>query len=314
MTASSIDRFRTIVAGTDFRPEAAAAVDLATAIARAARARLVLVHAIDTSPPLPYIQEDVFASERERVATLARMDLAQMVSPLRALGIDVETRVVPGKPFVALSLVAADCTDPLLVVGTRALGGAQRLLLGSTAERLVRKAPVLVLVAKGGAREAGIQRILVGIDFSECSFRALEAAVALGAALKAAIVAAHAVELPPIERDMSRAADVRRQVREKAEQKLLEAVRARFPENGSAARGGLPAGPLPPIAVRAIETPAAESLVLAAERLGADVIAVGSVGRSGVSALFVGNTAESVLRAADRPVLVVKPAWFRFAL
>jgi universal stress protein E len=47
-----------------------------------------------------------------------------------------------------------------------------------------------------------------------------------------------------------------------------------------------------------------------ARRVGADVIVMGSVGRSGISGLLIGNTAEKVLHAADASVLIVKPDGF----
>jgi nucleotide-binding universal stress UspA family protein len=54
----------------------------------------------------------------------------------------------------------------------------------------------------------------------------------------------------------------------------------------------------------------AEAIVRTASELQADLIAIGTVGRSGLEGLFLGNTAESVLTASDCNVLAVKPAGF----
>jgi nucleotide-binding universal stress UspA family protein len=53
--------------------------------------------------------------------------------------------------------------------------------------------------------------------------------------------------------------------------------------------------------------PVADAVVDAAARFGADVICLGSHGRSGVRALLAGSVAQQVMKAGNRPLLVVPP-------
>ena len=59
---------------------------------------------------------------------------------------------------------------------------------------------------------------------------------------------------------------------------------------------------------------AAETIVDYAKDLHADVIVVGTHGRSGVSRLLMGSVAEHVVRSAPCPVLVVRPREHEFSL
>ena len=53
---------------------------------------------------------------------------------------------------------------------------------------------------------------------------------------------------------------------------------------------------------------AAEAIRQAAERFNADVICLGSHGRSGLAQTFLGSVAQGVMAASERPVLVVRQA------
>jgi hypothetical protein len=62
------------------------------------------------------------------------------------------------------------------------------------------------------------------------------------------------------------------------------------------------------------EGQAATAIAHQAERLRADMIAIGMHGRSGLPHMLLGSVAEKVLRAATCPVLTIKPDAFQFAL
>jgi nucleotide-binding universal stress UspA family protein len=51
---------------------------------------------------------------------------------------------------------------------------------------------------------------------------------------------------------------------------------------------------------------AAEAILAAAERLGVDIVAMGSHGRSGLKRLALGSVAEEVARKSPRPVFIVR--------
>ena len=290
---------KNVLVGTDFSTGSRSAIRLAAAIARAHGSRLVIAHVVHTDPAGDYVvrRKDVTGDDLRVEGARARLE--RLAKPIRASGLAVETVVTTGKPYADLLGVAERFKADLLVVGTRGLGRVQRFLLGSTAERLVRAAPMPVLVAKGTAKATPIRRIYVGVDFSAGSKRALETAVGLAKPLEAQVTAVHAIDFGSLSDQMSAAPDRRRLTRRAAEAELAEFVLKRFPGNGTAAPK-----------VRVVESPADESLALAAVRQKVDLIVLGSVGRSGVDALLIGNTAERVLRRSSLPVLVVKPPGF----
>lgn len=88
-------------------------------------------------------------------------------------GLAVETRVTNGIPSEEV-LRAAEAGDAdLIVVGTRGKSGLEHVVLGSTAERVIRMAPCPVLAVRGSggplsAEPVSFRRILVPVDFSDC--------------------------------------------------------------------------------------------------------------------------------------------------
>ena len=65
-----------------------------------------------------------------------------------ATDVEVETQVLEGNPAVEITKFASDNGVDLIVVGTLGKSGIDRILLGSTAEKIVRIAPCPVLVIK----------------------------------------------------------------------------------------------------------------------------------------------------------------------
>jgi len=142
---------RTVLVPTDFSEDAALAVRTAQRILRAAEpgARLLLLHAyhlpveftaLGTMPVTPTL----FADAQEQ----ARKHLEEMAKPLRDQGLRVDTLAREGyAPTVIEEIARAESVD-LIAMGTHGRAGLQRLLLGSTAERVVQHSPCPVLVVR----------------------------------------------------------------------------------------------------------------------------------------------------------------------
>lgn len=111
---------------TDFSSAAAAAADVARAMAGDLRARMHVVHVV---PPLT---DPVYEAERLERET-AR------------LGISCESALLRGRPAAEVLRYAREHGIDLIVVGTHGRTGLSHLLLGSVAEEIVRLAPCLVL-------------------------------------------------------------------------------------------------------------------------------------------------------------------------
>src|SRR5439155_1981078 len=84
----------------------------------------------------------------------------------------------------------------LIVIATRGNTGLKHLALGSTAERVVRYSPCPVLVVRppaDGKRQLKFRRILVPIDFPECSMKGLAYAKAFAKQFKSKLVLLNSV-------------------------------------------------------------------------------------------------------------------------
>src|SRR5690606_9641921 len=112
---------------------------------------------------------------------LAEEQLAKSVGALRERGLTVESRVMAEPATTAVLEAASDLDADLIVVGTRGATGLKRLLLGSTAARIVREAPCPVLSVptppEGGTRP--VRNVLVATDFSDDAAAAARAALRL---------------------------------------------------------------------------------------------------------------------------------------
>ncbi len=133
----------TILHATDFSAAGQHALEVACALARDHGARLILLHV-----RLP----EGFVKDLEPVPLLPG-DVRKIVE--RALGselageeLDVEYRVEEGDPIELILNLAAETGCDLIVLGTHGRTGLGRLLRGSIAEDVVRRAPCPVVTVK----------------------------------------------------------------------------------------------------------------------------------------------------------------------
>lgn len=137
---------QTILHPTDFSKQARAAFHVACTLARDYAARLVVLHVATVPimvlggmvapPPLP--EEYNTAALEEKVREIR--------SPYAA--VRIEHRVVEGNPAEVILGVARQMSCDLIVMGTHGRTGLGRLLMGSVAEQIVRKATCPVLTVK----------------------------------------------------------------------------------------------------------------------------------------------------------------------
>ena len=142
--------FQRIVCPTDFSPTAARAVELATRLAGAAKAELVLLHVV---PAINYPTRGLaiagaFPNLEQELIAQAKQRLEQ--EQVAANGCTLRREVRHGDPYEQILACARDAKADLVVLGTHGHTGLRHALLGSTAERVVRLAecPVLTVRAK----------------------------------------------------------------------------------------------------------------------------------------------------------------------
>ncbi|MFL5539735.1 MAG: universal stress protein, partial [Longimicrobiaceae bacterium] len=206
----------------------------------------------------------------------------------------ISCRVVPGRAGDVLPQLAAELGADLLVLGHTRRGGVASVMLGITAQRVLRASTVPVLSLAGGPAHAGYGRALLASDLSPHSAHALAGGAELVRAL------AHPAE--PQLRPLFVAAPA------------YDAVVAWIPESPperSAAMLREFLGEIPALAglAGAVRTGDAANEILAeAAEWHAELVVVGTHGRRGVPRLLLGSVAESVLRRAHVSVLAIPPA------
>lgn len=140
------------------------------------------------------------------------------------------------------------------------------------------------------------RHILAPTDFSEPSQQALDAAVDLAVAFGAELTVTHTFEVPwyVFAGEGSMPVDCISALEEIAKRSLagtLEHVQRRVPAATAVLGAGVPW----------------EQTVALAERIGADLIVMGTHGRSGIARVLVGSVAEKVVRQSHVPVLTIRP-------
>ncbi len=143
--------YRTILLATDFSEPAAEAGRHALSLARACGARLHLLHVVQDFSywnefALQHFPSDDVYRELQRNARMALDDLLQDEPGIEE--VPHEAHVREGKPFVEIIKVARELEADVIVIGSHGQSGLAETLFGSTAERVVRKAPCAVLVVR----------------------------------------------------------------------------------------------------------------------------------------------------------------------
>ena len=287
-----------ILAATDFSETAEAALEWASELARLQGARLELVHAVTVPPAMAgFVPPGPLFDEEVRAAALAR--LGEAAVRLREIGAEVSTHLAMGIPSAAIIDRAEELSAAAIVMGTRGLTGLRHLLLGSTTERVMHRAPCPVLSVHPGdrGRHRPIRSILVPTDFSRDAELAIEAAHRLLAPLEkdARLIVLHAFNLPieytaygPIPLSLNYLKDAGLEAERRLEE-MREGLQREGLEVETVAREGDPA------AVIADE----------AEKRNVDLIAMGTHGGSALRHLLLGSTAERVLQHASCPVMTI---------
>lgn len=202
-----------------------------------------------------------------------------------------------GEPAETIRDYAAEIDADAVVVGTHGREGIERLLLGSVAEAVVREAPAPVLVVPPGAgdHDYPYRTIVAATDGSEHAESAIRRAVDLTLGSVATVHLLSVVDVAPI--GLDERTDVRVDLFEGAARELV-ADGAAVARSAGAANAET--------AVR-IGRPH-EEIHAYADEVDADLVAIGSHGRSGVDRLLLGSVSERVLRTASTPVLAVGDA------
>jgi nucleotide-binding universal stress UspA family protein len=185
-----------ILVGLDGSPNSATALGWALQAAEPLSSEIEAIY-VWQLPALAYSAPGFFPPEEQEIdAEGQRILAAALAANPKAAGTKVTLRVVEGAPAQKLAEAAAEPDVALVVVGASGHGGVSGLLLGSVSHSLTHHChKPLVIVPKGWL--AGDGRIVVGVDGSPGSVRALSWAVNFARFVKSTVDAVLVWPAPP---------------------------------------------------------------------------------------------------------------------
>jgi len=277
-----------ILVASDLSSRSEHALARACAIAAAQQARLTLLHVVDASL-VPEVRQAQTAAARTRLAAAAKK--------LPGLTTDqVAVEVVAGEPHAAIIATAHKRKADLVLLGMHGKAGALDLFLGTTVERVLRHGELPVLLVRQPAR-ASYRRAVVAIDFAEPSRRAL--AFLLDWLPQTEVAAVHAFDVTQ-PRSLSGAL-ARRDVVDRQRRDINRMLAAEIlgaagddPERTQNVRLSLRQGKAEVVLRGAVKREKAQLLVM------------GTHGRTGLMRAILGSVAESLLADPPCDVLVVR--------
>ena len=301
--------YRHILVATDFSPHAEAAVRQAVWLACKVGATITLAHTLPdlrkTVHSVSYQAKiDLLCGEGSVFQHEVRKDsdtrMRRMIVNLNAVDLDVKVETLLGAPYAEITHAVQQEGYDLVLAGTRGLAAWEQFFVGSTAMRLIRKCPSSVWIVK--AEHVGPPKaVLAATDFSDVSRRAVLEGLWVAQQASAEFHLLHVVDSMDVPDDIisriPEGSSLRREINEEAKHRFDEFVESLNTDPEKIQRH------------LSFGTPWQEVGRLA-KHLNIDLIALGTVGRSGIKGVLLGNTAEKVLGTCDCSILTVKPADF----
>lgn len=296
---------RALVA-TDGSPAAGVAIDLVAGVGWPSGTTIQVVEAIESPvssfgrPWAPISMTHATSLDtRLRQAALATLEEAR--TRLSGPGLEVVTAVIPGRAATAIIDAAVAMPADLIVMGTRGHGRIESMLVGSVSAEVIDNAPVPVLLA----RERTISRVVLAWDGSSCARVAAEAVRTwpLFADCAVHVVSVADMGVPwwaglPVmgasdatDMYIETTGEVRR-IHEAYANEMAAELRAADIDATAELRTG----------------DAATEILASARETNADIIVLGTRGRTGLTRLMLGSVARNVVHHAPCSVLVARDA------
>jgi nucleotide-binding universal stress UspA family protein len=302
----AFDGYHHILVATDFSAHAQAALQQAVWVAHRSGAKIVLAHMLrDLRKAVHYTsyqaRMDLLYGEgnlfQREIRHEADVKMRQIVADLGAKDIEIGVETLLGEPFVEITHAVQQEGYDLVLSGTRGQQAWQQVLVGSTAKRLIRKCPANVWIVR--AEHVGPPKAVLALtDFSEVSRKAVLHGRWVARQASASFHLLHVIDSADVPDNLilkvPHGSSLREEINEEARHHL-QAFIASLDNDGDGVQPHLSWG-----------TPS-EEIARTAQHLNADLIAMGTVGRSGIRGMLLGNTAERVLSHCDCSILTVKP-------
>ena len=289
---------KTILLPLDGSPLAERAVAYASALARRTGAELLLVQAVraHTLPGIDPSESQIECTES------AELYLDSIASRVGMRGVVATCHVYYDDPVSAILDASHRHHVDMIVMSTHGRGGLGRMLYGSVADQILRRASVPVLLVPSSVDHAwsadGPETVVIALDGSALSEQALTASKVLTEAFRSKLTLLRVVQpLPyPLYGDGYAFAELDENA-EVAEARSYLAQRA-----GSLEADGLT------VETRVVLGEPARVIGTVARDLSADVVVMATHGIGGLGRLLLGSVASATLHRSTAPLLLVRPS------
>lgn len=286
-----------VLVPVDFSPPSNVAVNYGISLARQFRAKLTLLHVIESPAALMYtFPAGVDKIEKQNRERAERM-MAALVAPEDQDDLDLQTIVKAGEIEEEIQAAVLEQNTDFVVMGTHGRRLLGRWFIGSVTQNMLRHMAVPVITVCRASRPLAFKRILFATDFSDYSAAGFQFATDLASATGARIVLAHVIEQrPAVSYETPEVAACFDEDRRRALEKAHIALAGL--ESAAKSRG---------VKIETIiaEGVPAEALLRIADENTVDLIAITVSSKGVIERALAGTTAERVIREAHVPVLSV---------
>jgi nucleotide-binding universal stress UspA family protein len=271
-----------ILVPTDFSNEANVALNFAIELALKNNMGLKLVHVYEYPMSSAYTSLDIGGpNPMESEFVLKSMDknkalLEETADLLRDRGIQVEHELKVGNPFINISKIIDDEGIDLVIMGSKGSSGIEEFLVGSNTEKMVRHAKCPVLTIKRELKISDVKTIVFASNFKEVDEELINRLKQLQEFFSAKILFVRINTLNDFEPDNF----AKKRMRQWLENQMFEDYEMRIYN----------------------DIDEEEGIVHYAEEVDADLLAMGTHGRTGFAHLFSGSIAEDLVNHAKRPI------------
>lgn len=241
-----------------------------------------IVRAYDPEVSVLYVFEDPDSS------FMPPARLAKACGALRAANVNASLELREGMPAEEILRAAREKKADLIAMSTHGRGGVVRLIAGSVAEEVLRKARVPVLVTRPETKVHEWKRVAVALDGSERSEAILPEAARLARKMGASLELLHVIH-PVV---VAAAGEAPVVLPPPDPMPYLKGVLDRM------ANEGMPAH------VVILEGGTSAAILHHLEVSGASLLCMTTHGRTGLTRILLGSVAEEILRKAPCPVLL----------
>lgn len=274
---------KTILVPTDFSEQAKYALDLACGIAAKSDATVQLLNVVEAPQGTSFnAMGEVTAPDGmdslffAQLLKKQREELTKLVKDPKYKDVQLEGEVVVGNPYENISRNIADREVDLVVMGTQGSSGIEEVLVGSNTEKVVRRAKCPVLTVKEAVDPESIKDIVFATNLRDTNERLVKELLNLQKLFDAKLHLISVNTPSTFETDRFYKREMKKFVEEYGiDNYTMNVYNDDVEEDG---------------------------IVFFAEDINADMIALATHGRRGISHLLSGSIAEDVVNHAKRPV------------